>query len=222
MKLSRLEQLYRQKLVSPDSGKVLPIENILNKPVDYYPEKPEKGTYDILEIGPGRGDFLFHLCDTNPNKRIVAVELMNRRFDKLVSNHKKRKLENLTLIHGDARVPVSNHFSNDTFENVYVLFPDPWPRNRHRHKRLLQQDFLETLCQKMKVGGEFLLVTDVQDYALWCHKICENLPAFANQNAQASVLEGLPADIVPTFFAEKWKELGRSCWSVRMKKIANL
>ncbi len=217
MKISRLETLYRQKLVPPsESGKTLPLEQILKKPLLFYPSEPAKPNYDILEIGPGRGDFLFALCEQNPTQQIVAVEIGKLRYDKLIENSQKKNLTNLTLICGDARIPVEKHFADQGFSKVFVLFPDPWPRNKHRHKRLLQTDFLKKLATKIKAGGEFLLVTDVADYAEWSFANLKTLPEF--KTSQSAPLPGLPPDVIPTFFAEKWRKMGRNFWSVRFVK----
>lgn len=217
MKISRLETLYRQKLVPPtEAGKTLPLEQILKKPLLFYPSEPTTPQYDILEIGPGRGDFLFALCEQNPTQSIVAVEIGKLRFDKLIEQSQKKNLKNVTLIYGDARIPVEKHFVDAGFSKVFVLFPDPWPRNKHRHKRLLQVDFLKKLAQKIKVGGEFLLVTDVADYAEWSFENLKTLPEF--HTSQTVPLPGLPPDVIPTFFAEKWQKMGRNFWSVRFIK----
>lgn len=219
MKRSRLEHLYQQKLVPPTSAcKQLPIAHILEKSLKFFPILPLTPDYDILEIGPGRGDFLFHLSSLYPKHHIVAVEIGIARFDKLMQNHQKKNCKNVTLIRGDARTPVYTHFADGKLQNVFVLFPDPWPRNRHRHKRLLQIDFLETLSRKMKSGGEFLLVTDVQDYAAWAMHNLRQIATFENALPQTQPLEGKPTEIIPTFFAEKWLSLGRKFWSVRFRK----
>ena len=217
MKISRLETLYRQKLVSPnESGKTLPLEQILKKPLTFYPSEPATPQYDVLEIGPGRGDFLFSYCEQNPAQSVVAVEIGKLRYDKLIENSQKKSIKNLTLIYGDARIPVEKHFADLGFSKVFILFPDPWPRNKHRHKRLLQVDFLKKLALKIKSDGEFLLVTDVMDYAHWAFENLKTLPEY--KTTQTTPIAGLPADVIPTFFAEKWQKMGRSFWHVRFTK----
>lgn len=219
MKISRLEQLYRQKLVAPEKGgKELPLARILEKPYHYWPEKPESFAFDILEIGPGRGDFTFNFAKAHPEKNMIAIEIGKTRFEKLCERCEKRGITNLTFVHGDARAPLHNDFPDNQLEQAFVLFPDPWPRNRHRHKRLLQIPFLETLFAKMKPGGKFLLCTDVEDYARWAaHNLSQVKTA---KNLQGTdVTPGVPKDVSLTFFAQKWQDMGRKFWSVRFEKI---
>lgn len=213
MKSKRLEELYRRRLIDPKlPGKTLPLEHILKKPVTYYPQKPEEEEIDILEIGPGRGDFLFHLAKTFASKKILGIEIGNVRFQKLVQNCGEKNFKNIFLIHGDARVPIFKDLKNMRLEKVFVLFPDPWPKNKQRHKRLLQKDFLERLCEMLKPSGEFTLATDVQDYAEWTKAHFEKIP-FMEQIIQKEF-----ADLVPTFFQEKWEKLGRVKYFLRFKR----
>jgi len=219
MKNTRLEELYKKPLTRPETSlKALPTEFILKKPVTYFPEKPDFKKCDILEIGPGTGDFLFHLASTYPNKKILGIELGNIRFQKIKEKIIKQGLNNITLIHGDARTPVFNEFKNDSLEKCFVLFPDPWPRNKHRHKRLLQKDFLEKLATSLKPNGEFTLATDVKDYATWVLSIANQIPILENCFGENVMENDLP-DIIPTFFKKKWITMGRSFWYLRFRKI---
>jgi tRNA (guanine-N7-)-methyltransferase len=49
---------------------------------------------------------------------------------------------------------------------IHVFFPDPWPKKRHRKRRLIQRPFTETLAACLKNGGYLYMVTDWEDYAL--------------------------------------------------------
>lgn len=102
MKLNRLEELYRRPLKPAElAKKQLPLEYILKKELDFFPKKPEKFDYHILEIGPGTGDFLFHLAEKHPDKKILGIEIGKKRFEKIQVRLKKRNIENVSLIHGD-------------------------------------------------------------------------------------------------------------------------
>lgn len=219
LKKNRIEILYRRKLLKPEgTGKVLPLEHILKKEVEYFPQRPASDTYDIVEIGPGNGGFLLELAQKHPDKKIVAIEIGTPRFEKIKQNLIDQNITNVTLIHGDARVPFYNHFKDATFEKCFVLFPDPWPKNKHRHLRLLQLDFLKTLTRKLKTGGEFTLATDVQDYAEWALENLSQIPEMKNSAGNGQYATA-PEDISPTRFQKKWQKMGRSFWYVRFEKI---
>lgn len=219
MASNRIEQLYKQKLVNPEVGnKTLPLDHILKKTISYFPQKPESMKFDILEIGPGNGEFLFNMAETYPQKNILGIEIGGPRFHKMKLKIEKRDIKNVTLAWGDARVALHNDLPNSSLEKCFVLFPDPWPRNRHRHRRLLQQEFLKLIAAKLKVDGIFILATDVADYASWVLDNLKKTPNMKNvlgKNQMASQLEEIP----PTYFSKKWQNLGRNFNYVKFAKV---
>lgn len=218
MKETRLENLYKRRLVTDESaGRTFPEKWVMGKELKYHPAKPANPDFDILEIGPGRGDFLFYLASENPDQTILAIERGSVRYLRLVERLKKLGHSNVTLIGGDARVPFATDLQNARFKKIYVLFPDPWPRNRHRHMRLLNRAFTTTLCEKLAPQGEFTLATDVEDYARWVMGHCAEITSLKNIQGDDTTKTPLP-DLIPTFFEKKWRDLGRVCHYVRYQK----
>ena len=216
MKETRLEQLYLRQLVFTEKpGREFPYAHVLNKKISYFPAKPPKMDFDILEIGPGHGDFLLHLSTLHPEKKILAIEMDTPRCRRIIEKLKTSHNTNVTLIEGDARVPLARDMTETVLEKIFVLFPDPWPRNRHRYKRLLSKEFLTLVCAKLKSGGEFTLATDVRDYADWVIGNFAAVPCMENiHGAGDSRFAPLP-DLTPTAFEQYWQKLGRTCHYVR-------
>jgi tRNA (guanine-N7-)-methyltransferase len=106
----------------------------------------------LLEIGPGRGDFLFHLATENPQATVVGVEVKPTRCEKLAVRLAKRELKNVELVCMDAKVFLPQ-CAPDEFEQIFILFSDPWPKNRHAKNRLFQEKFVEGLLRVLKPGG---------------------------------------------------------------------
>lgn len=176
-----------------------------------YPEQRDRVTGDFLEIGPGRGDLLLDLAARYPDKQFVAVELAGRRYFKLIKRLQKRDIENVHLLWGPAQVAVPKHVVPESFERVYVLFPDPWPKKRHAHHRLLQIDFIRLLLKVLEPGGSFFFATDFTEYASW---VVENLAGISELDIQGTPYSSQEqiADYFPTFFEKKWREEGRKIY----------
>lgn len=218
MKKDRLQDLYERKLVGPEiTGKQLPLERFLQSKVEFWPEQPKELDFDIVEIGPGTGDFLIHLSKTHKDKKICGIEIGTRRFHKIQKRLKNHLIDNATLIHGDARVPFYKMLPENSLEKVYVLFPDPWPRTRHCHLRLLQEDFLKQIHKCLKKDGELILATDVEDYARWTAKNAEKIKGFKNPYGKETLAPPLE-EVIPTYFQKKWTEMGRSFWYYKVLK----
>lgn len=157
----------------------------------------------LLEIGPGRGDFLMELARQKPQARIGAIEARRKRFDKLVP--KLARYPNVTLFWGDARWILPT-FPTGSLEEIFVLFSDPWPKRRHAKHRLFQDSFVRDLEGRLKVGGRVVVTTDDPVYGA----------EIESQFSKTAGLHRLPDDhfFFPTFYAQKWKEAGRPSLSL--------
>ena len=146
--------------------------------IEFYPLKPDPFMADVLEIGPGRGDFLLSQAENSPEQRFVAIELGKRRYFKLIRRIERRALKNASLICGDARLVLPRFVPDASIGAIVVLFPDPWPKRRHAFHRLLQPPFLLELARALKPGGNLFLRSDVEEYVLWVKGHAEKMAEF--------------------------------------------
>lgn len=145
-----------------------PKETMHAEDFECYPNQDFRNAQSlILEIGPGRGDFLFELGEQNLQSSVVAIEYKKKRYSKLIERISKRGLKNVSLVWGNARLAVPELFQDEQLQEVYILHPDPWPKKRHAKHRLIQKEFLEILAQKIKRGGFLQIQTDDKPYAEW-------------------------------------------------------
>lgn len=187
------------------------------KPILVYPDGATSGAGDVLEIGPGRGDLLLMLAEAMPEKQFVAVEIGKKRFYKLIPRIEKKGLSNIRLLGGDARIVLPRYFDGPTFEKIYVLFPDPWPKARHALKRLLHTRFVELLAGYLKPGGSLYLATDVAWYAEWAVINADCVPGLVNQGDPFVGAEAL-FSYAPTFFEQKWRAEGRQIYYMHYRR----
>ena len=84
---------------------------------------------DLLEIGSGKGRFLLSLAEINKDKKLLGVEININAFASSVKNASQRKeeLKNFSFINEtiDKILPL---LDDESIENIYINFPDPWPR----------------------------------------------------------------------------------------------
>ena len=166
---------------------------------------------DILEIGPGNGDFLISLAAQNPSKKIVAVEVREKRFLKISKRLEKMGLQNVLLICGNAKVILPRYFKKLSLEKIYILFPDPWPKRRHAFHRLIDEEFLSVLAEKLKKGGTVIFATDSKEYVQWILELV----------GKTGLLEESPfeRDFHETFFEKVWKKEGKDIAYLSFIKI---
>lgn len=154
----------------------------------------------FLEIGPGNGDFILNECIKNPENHYVAVELKKRRFLKVGHKAKNREIQNLTVVWGDARECVKRLFGPHSLDEIYILFPDPWPKKAHAKHRLIQSHLINFLKNYLKAGGIIHTATDDAAYAEQIREVFSENGHFRKENS---------ASLYSTYFENKWRQEGR-------------
>lgn len=117
-----------------------------------------------LEIGFGGGEHLAGQAALHPDAGILGAEPFLEGVAKLLSEVEARGLSNVRIRRGDARELVEQ-LGPHTIDRVFILFPDPWPKTRHRKRRLIQPGFVAELARVMKPGARLRFATDWADYA---------------------------------------------------------
>ena len=117
----------------------------------------------ILEIGIGMGENLIYLSKKNTQTNIIGVDpFMNGMVnvsDYSISNN----IKNIYL-YPFVFQKFLNKFKKLRFNEIYVLFPDPWPKKRHQKRRLVNIDFLKKILKILKKNGKFIFSTDNISY----------------------------------------------------------
>lgn len=124
-----------------------------------------------LEIGIGNGEFIADKAAENPDENWVGVEVFKKIFHKAASRAAKNKVGNIRILQFDAYL-ILRLFPDAFLKNIYVNFPDPWPKNQHKRRRLLKTPFIALAASKLASGGCLHIATDHEDYA---HEIEANL-----------------------------------------------
>lgn len=123
-----------------------------------------------FEIGCGHGHFLTSYAQNYPLKLFVGIDLCTRRINQASKKQEMADLSNLHFIKAEASEFIEC-LPDDTFlDQIFILFPDPWPKNRHHKNRLIQQDFLELLAKKSMPGAMLYVRTDHERYFKWTEK----------------------------------------------------
>lgn len=194
-----------------------PYEFTNKKDVLFYPQKPDDFAVDVLEIGPGRGDLLLDLAGLHHNKKFIAIEYGKKRYFRLSKRIEKRLLTNILLICGDARLVVPQFFKESTCEQIYLLFSDPWPKDRHEFRRLPSLKFLWLLTHILKSGGSLVVATDHTPFAHWIQENLSQVAALTNDLQPLPFTSSLP-ELPQTFFEEKWRKLGKEIYFFKYTK----
>jgi len=118
----------------------------------------------IWEIGCGHGHFLARYAAEFPEKRCFGVDMSSPRIERALRKSSRAKLPNCHFIRAEAREFLHALPLGVTFEEVWVLFPDPWPKKRHHKNRVLQPEFFEAIASRTREGARLYFRTDHVEY----------------------------------------------------------
>ena len=124
-----------------------------------------------LEIGIGNGEFIAKYAAEKPDENWIGVEVFKKIFKLAAKRAAKIETNNIRIIQFDAAL-ILRLMEDNSLSSVYVNFPDPWPKKKHKRRRLLKPEFMQLIVSKLKPGGLMQIATDHDDYA---EEINENL-----------------------------------------------
>jgi tRNA (guanine-N7-)-methyltransferase len=116
-----------------------------------------------LEIGFGAGEHLAHQAARHPEHGFIGCEVFINGVAALLSHIEEKGLGNIRIHDGDAR-ELLDWLPDASLDQVFILFPDPWPKTRHHKRRLISPQVLEALARVMKPGAELRIASDIPDY----------------------------------------------------------
>lgn len=117
-----------------------------------------------IDVGSGRGLFLVHSAEANPDINYLGIEIDYREGRRAARRLKKRNFANARVIGGDARLAFIKHVVPGSVSAVHVYFPDPWWKKKHKKRRVFTDEFADLAADVLKLGGHLHSWTDVEEY----------------------------------------------------------
>lgn len=118
----------------------------------------------VLDIGFGHGESTIELAIAQPDIDVIAVEVHTPGIATLLAAVVHENIECIRVVNGDL-LPFLDRVPPESLAGIRVYFPDPWPKPRQAHRRLLGPDVIAALTDRLRAGGELHMATDMIDYA---------------------------------------------------------
>ena len=141
----------------------------IDNPEDYKGKWKEDFNNDNpihLELGCGKGSFMANLAVKNPDINYIAIDVVDAMLGLAKRNieekykEENKEINNVVLTRFDIERILLIMNENDNVERIYINFCNPWPRGKHRKKRLTHIRQLEKYREFLKDGGEIYFKTD--------------------------------------------------------------
>lgn len=164
----------------------------------------ENGGPVEVEIGCGKGRFIINSAMAYPHINYIGIERALRYFRIMKERVVRRELANIRLLRDDAVYFVERFIPDGAVSAYHIYFPDPWPKKRHRKRRLFNPRFIEEMERTLAAGGTLDFATDYVEYF-------EDILALLEASDRLDTLEEIP---------ERVKELGRDLTNFETKYTA--
>lgn len=170
-----------------------------------------------LEIGFGEGEFIVETAENNPDWNYIGIEIKYFRYKKAVRLCIEHNLRNVKLLHFDADLAVEQVFTPNTFDRVFINFPDPWPKERHIKHRIINNTFLDNLYKLMNKDGILEFTSDHIDYVTHTIEHFEDHKKFSNIHGKRGYAEKIE-DRPVTKFEKEFRDEGKPIYYLAFKK----
>jgi len=118
-----------------------------------------------LDIGCARGRFILRMAEAEPSWNYLGVEIREPLVDEANRLASKANLTNLHYAFCNAMFWLDKLLSEipeGRLQMVTIQFPDPWFKKKHAKRRMVNEEMVETIAQRLAPGGKVFVQTDIE------------------------------------------------------------
>ncbi|MCW8832770.1 MAG: tRNA (guanosine(46)-N7)-methyltransferase TrmB [Colwellia sp.] len=171
-----------------------------------------------LEIGFGMGKSLVEMAKAAPERNFIGIEVHKPGVGACISLAVEEGVSNLKVYEHDAIEILADCIANDSLDTVQLFFPDPWHKKKHHKRRIVSAEFVQTINQKLKVGGVFHMATDWENYAECMLEDMQSAQGYENLSTTNDYVPR-PDSRPLTKFENRGQRLGHGVWDLQFAKV---
>ena len=118
----------------------------------------------IIDIGVGFGESTIKLAKENKDKIVICCEKYIDGLNSLYNKAQNESLDNIQIYPGNAHQLLDEYCEENSIFELWILFPDPWPKKRHFKRRLINIDFFNKLKNFLKKDAKIHIASDSKSY----------------------------------------------------------
>jgi tRNA (guanine-N7-)-methyltransferase len=134
----------------------------------------------VMDIGVGTGDTTISHAQSHPDNNYLAIEVHRPGVGQLLNRIELNNLTNIKVIDYDVVSVLQNQVPFHSISQIFIFFPDPWPKKRHHKRRLINSELLELIKKSLTKHGRLHIATDWEDYAEHIQQLCNSDPELIN------------------------------------------
>lgn len=167
----------------------------------------------VLEIGFGMGKSFVEMAQNAPTADYIGIEVHRPGIGACLALAEQAELTNVRIFEHDAVEVLDKCIADESLDRLQLFFPDPWHKTRHHKRRIVQNDFVQTIRNKLKVGGEFHMATDWEPYAEHMIEVMQQASGYKNMSPTQDYVPR-PEYRPITKFEVRGQKLGHGVWDI--------
>ena len=166
-----------------------------------------------LEIGFGNAENIIFQAINSPSYLFIGSEVYMSGIGTLVSSIKENNINNIKIFSEDIRL-LLDQSPKKIFDSVIIICPDPWPKEKHHKRRLINKSFLEMVHDFMKDDSNIYISTDWENYAESISELFVKNKLFKPSSNKSFQKDSLSK------FERRGKDEGRELFEFNYKKVS--
>ena len=191
----------------------IPLDGPVLDWAEVFDRDPDVRRRVVLDIGFGHGESTIQMAHAQPELDVVGVEVHDPGVVTVLDAIENDPLPNVRVVHGDV-IRFLARLGPESLSIVRIFFPDPWKKQRQHHRRLVRHDIVTALTDRLEIGGELHLATDIADYADLMAEVCDGEPRL-----EGGVIPR-PSERPLTRFERRGIDAGRAIVDLRYTRLA--
>ena len=172
-----------------------------------------------IEIGSGKGRFIIRSSRDNPGVNYIGIERAYKFFSLMKQRVEEARPGNVRLLRIEADYFIPAYVPPESVQAFHIYFPDPWPKTKHRRRRIVNPDFFAILRDRLLPGGCINLATDFAEYfnvMLMTGRGCAGLAELYSRTLDPA---GVDPESGATHYERKYLMHGRTIYRAAYKKV---
>lgn len=165
----------------------------------------------FLEIGFGNAEHIIHQSINNPKTLFIGSEVYMSGIGTLLSYINENEVTNIKIFSNDIRMLLDQECI-EIFDSINIICPDPWPKERHHKRRLINDVFLNMIQGFIKSNGHLFISTDWENYAECIKQVLDRSLLLSSSNDASIEKNSL------TKFEQRGVDEGRDIYEFNYRK----
>lgn len=156
------------------------------------------------------------LNNNDSDKNFIGCEPYLNGLASFICKLEEKNYSKIKLYKNDIRELLFS-FSKKIFNEIFILYPDPWPKARHEKRRIINNENINLFLSRLKINGKIFIATDVENYFVSIQKLFKSEETIKIINTHS--FDVRPKNIIITRYEKKALNKGRMPFYLEVKKI---